>query len=225
MSGCESHADLIGGYVLGALDPAEQAAMRRHLEECEECRREYEALAGIPGLLDRIVPADVPPPEPSASLEEAVVDRVARERTRAGRTRLVWPRKLALAGAAAAVAVAILVVLLVRGADPESTYARGTLRGVPGASGSFTVQEVPAGTQVDLNVDGLSARGGAAYELWCVRTDGRWVSGGSFRPGPNGEADVELTAAVTPGDYHLVVLTRGAHGRRGTEVLRGKLVY
>jgi anti-sigma-K factor RskA len=225
VNGCHSHADLVGGYVLGALDPAEEVAMRQHLEECEDCRREYETLAGIPALLDRIVPADVPPPEPSPALEEAVLDRVATERSRRRRRpRLAWPPKLALAGAAAAVAVAVVVALLVRSPGADTAYAYGNLRGAPGADGSFTVQEVPAGTQVDLSVEGLRSRR-AAYELWCVRTDGRWVSGGSFHPSASGEADVRMTAAVAPGDYHVVVITRPADGDRGPEVLRGELRY
>lgn len=225
MTGCASYADLIGAYVLGALDPSEEDAMRRHLEQCEECRREYESLASIPALLDRIKPADVPPPAPAPSLEEAVLDRVARERGgRARRPRLVWPPKRVLAGAVAAVAVALVVALLVRDPGTDAAYASGKLSGSPGAGGSFTLHEVPAGTQVDLNVKGLEASG-AGYELWCVRTDGRWVSGGSFRPRANGQANVELTAAVTPGEYHLVVLTRRGKGEPGAEVLRGKLRY
>jgi anti-sigma factor RsiW len=224
VTGCETHADLVGGYVLGALDPAEEAAMRRHLEECEQCRREYESLAGIPALLDRIEPADVPPPEPAPSLEEAVLDRVARERgAGAARPRLAWPPKRVLAGAVAAVAVAVVVALVVRDPTPDP-YAFGRLSGVPGAGGSFTVHEVAAGTQVNLSVNGLKAAG-AGYELWCVRTDGRWVSGGTFRPRAGGKADVELTAAVKPGEYHKMVLTRRVAGERGAPVLRGKLMY
>ena len=225
MNGCDSHSDLVGGYVLGALDPAEEAAMRRHLEECEDCRREYEALAGIPALLDRIVPADVPPPEPSPALEERVLDRFASERSRAVRPRLVWPPKLAFAGAVAAVVIAVAVALIVREPAADTAYAWGKLIGVPGAGGSFTVQQVPAGTQVDMEVDGLRARRGSAYEVWCVRTDGRWVSGGSFRPRADGETNATLTAAVMPGDYHIVVVTRRADRGRGPEVLRGTLRY
>jgi anti-sigma-K factor RskA len=226
VTGCDSHADLIGGYVLGALDPAEEAAMRRHIEECDQCRREYESLAGIPALLDRIEPADVPPPAPAASLEDAVLNRVARERReRAARPRLSWPPRRALAGAVAAVAAAVVVALLVRAwSDDSSAYAWGKLSGVGGAGGRFTVQKVPAGTRVNLNVNGLKAAG-AGYQVWCVRKDGRWVSGGSFRPRSNGQANVELTAAVTPGEYHVVVLTRRGTGKRGAEVMRGKLRY
>jgi anti-sigma factor RsiW len=225
VSGCETHGELVGGYVLQALDPAEQAAMQRHIEECELCRREYEALSGIPALLDRIVPADVPPPTPSPELEEAVLDRVARERGHTKRVRFRWPPKLALAGAAAAVAVACVVALLVRGPEADPAYASGKLVGTEGGRGGFTVKEVPAGTEVNLWVTGLPARSRAAYELWCVRSDGRWVSGGSFRPRRSGETNVKLTAAVMPGDYHLVVVSRRGKEKRAGEVLRGTLRY
>jgi anti-sigma-K factor RskA len=227
VSGCSTHGDLVGGYVLGALDPAEQEAMRRHLEECDVCRREYEALAGLPALLDRIVPADVPPPTPSPALEEAVLDRVARERGRAKRPRFGfrWPPKPLLAGAAAAIAAAVVIAVLVRGSDSEPAYANGKLVGLHDARGGFSVKKVSGGTEVDLWVDGLPARSGNTYQLWCVRTDGRWVSGGSFRPRRDGEANVKLTAAVMPGEYHIVVVSRRGAGKRAGEVLRGTLRY
>jgi hypothetical protein len=225
VSGCETHGDLIGGYVLGALDPAEQDAMRRHLEECEECRREYAALSRLPDLLDRIVPEDVPPPVPSPALEEAVLDRVARERGRTKRVRFRWPPKPLLAGAAAAIAVALVVGLLVRAPDVDPAYATGKLVGPPGVDGGFSVKNVPAGTEVNLWAQGLPARSGIAYELWCVRTDGSWVNGGSFRPSRDGYASATLTAAVMPGDYHLVVVSRRGAGKRAGEVLRGTLRY
>jgi hypothetical protein len=225
--GCQTHGDLVGGYVLGALEPDEQVAMRRHLEECDLCRREYMALAGLPMLLDRIEPADVPPPEPSAALEEAVLDRVARERGRAspGRPRFRWPPRPLLAGAAAAIAATIAIALLVNDTGGDTAYAGGRLHGVPGAGGGFSVKRVPAGTEVTLWVDGLPTSKGTAYELWCVKADGRWVSGGTFRTRRHGEARVKLTAAVRPGDYRLVVVSRRGQDRRAGEVLRGQLRY
>jgi Anti-sigma-K factor rskA/Putative zinc-finger len=225
VSGCETYGELVGGYVLQALDPPEQEAMKRHLEECELCRREYAALSSIPDLLDRIVPADVPPPAPSPALEEAVLDRVARERGRKKRVRFRWPPKPLLAGAAAAVAVALVVALLVRGPTPDPAYATGKLVGPPGVSGGFSVKSVPAGAEVNLWAQGLPVRSGMTYELWCVRTDGRWVNGGSFQPRRDGYANATLTAAVMPGDYHLVVVSRGGAGKRAGEVLRGTLRY
>ena len=46
MSGCRTHADLIGPYVLEALEPDEMQAMRRHLEGCARCAAEVHSLAG-----------------------------------------------------------------------------------------------------------------------------------------------------------------------------------
>ena len=59
-----------------------------------------------------------------------------------------------------------------------------------------------------------------------MRTDGHWVNGGSFHARSDGTAAAELTAAVRPGDYHVVVITRRTSGGvRGPEVMRGKLKY
>jgi hypothetical protein len=85
---------------------------------------------------------------------------------------------------------------------------------------------VAAGTQVKLSAHDLPVAQGRAYELWCVRTDGRWVNGGTFRARSDGTAAAELTAPVRPGEYHVVVITRRSSGDvRGAEVMRGKLVY
>jgi hypothetical protein len=59
-----------------------------------------------------------------------------------------------------------------------------------------------------------------------VRTDGRWINGGSFHARADGSASAQLTAAVHPGEYHVVVVTRPSVGaKRGAEVMRGKLSY
>ena len=61
MSACPSQA-LLGGYVLGSLEPAEMDEMRAHVATCPHCGPESKALAALPPLLDQIEPADVPPP-------------------------------------------------------------------------------------------------------------------------------------------------------------------
>jgi hypothetical protein len=62
--------------------------------------------------------------------------------------------------------------------------------------------------------------------VWCIRADGRWVSGGTFRANRKGWAAAELTAAVEPGDYHRMVVTHGrVQGDRGPAVLRGQVRY
>jgi anti-sigma-K factor RskA len=223
VSDCRSQRELIGPYVLGALEPAEMEQVRRHLAQCEQCAAEERQLATLPGLLDH-AHADDTIAAPSPQVEDAVLDRFVRERAHARRPRRSWRRFAIPAAAAAAVAAALAVVLLPGGDD--RAYARAKLWNDAGAAlGTARVAEVDAGTHVDLRVHDLPRRG-AVYELWCVRTDGRWVSGGSFRARRDGSAAAELTAAVRPGEYHMVVVTRrSAGGERGAEVMRGKITY
>jgi anti-sigma-K factor RskA/putative zinc finger protein len=240
MSSCPTHGPLVGGYVLGALEPDEMEEMRAHVASCPHCGPEAGRLAALPGLLDRIVPADVPPPSLSPQVEEAVLDRFARERReaaegaarrrRAGRFgRLAGParRPLVAFGAAVlvALAIALAVLLPLGGDDGESAYASARLAGPADAAASASVAEVPAGTRIRLRTRGLPT--GAEYELWCVRADGRWVSGGTFWADADGSTEAELTAAVKPGDYHWMAVTRQDRdgGDRGPVVLRGELRY
>ena len=224
MSACRSHAELIGPYVLGALEPDELDEVRRHLADCPRCAAEARSLAGLPALLD-LVQVDEPVAVPSPELEDAVLDRFVRERAAVARPRRPRRRLVALAGAAAA-AVVVLALVLALPSGSEEAYARAELWTMPagdGAAGTAEVAEVEAGTAVELRARQLP-RG--QYELWCVREDGRWISGGTFESRSDGTASAELTAAVRPGDYHVMVITRrSAEGVRGAEVMRGKLVY
>jgi anti-sigma-K factor RskA len=232
VSGCSTHGGLLGGYVLGSLEPAEMDEMRRHVADCPDCGPEARELASLPSLLDRIEPSDVPPPTLSPGVEEAVLDRFARERRRAPkprRRRLTVPRLAAL-GAAVAAAV-VLAVVLIGGEEATSpAYATASLEPVApssSAEGKAYVSEVPAGTRVRLRAGGL--RDGRMYELWCVREDGRWVSGGTFRVDRRGRARVSLTSAARPGDYEVMLVTRRSErkreGERGEHVLRGRVEY
>jgi hypothetical protein len=221
MSGCRAHGDSVGPYVLGALEPAEMDAMRRHLDECAVCAAEERALAGLPALLDS-THADEEIATVSPQLEDAVLDRFVRERSAARRP----SRRVALPALAAAAAAVVLALVLFLPSESDPAYAHADLWSMPaggGAAGSADVSEVPAGTHMELRAEHLE-RG--VYEVWCVRTDGRWISGGSFQARSDGSAAAELTAAVRPGDYHVLVVTRrSVAGKRGHEVMRGKLAY
>ncbi|HEX2416018.1 MAG TPA: anti-sigma factor [Thermoleophilaceae bacterium] len=230
MKGCESHGELLGGYVLAALEPGEMAEMQLHIESCPRCAREERELSGLPALLDRVEPDDVPPPELSPELEEAVLDRYVRERRAASVDADRGParrRILAAAATLAALALVAVVVVLVAGGDEESAYARAYLDGSGPGKGTARVTATTAGTAVELEASRLKSDG--VYELWCIAVDGRWVSGGTFKAGRDGNASASLTAAVRPGDYHRIVITRRAAdapgSERGVRVLAGKLVY
>jgi Anti-sigma-K factor rskA/Putative zinc-finger len=233
VSGCPTHGELLGGYLLGALEPAEMEAMRVHIESCPECARERKDLYAMPALLDRIEPGDVPPPELPPEVEDAVLDRYVRERGPVRRRRLAGPR-LRVAAAAAGVALAAIVALvaLLAGDGGQRAYAYAKLDGrgaEAAAEAGASVQAVPAGTRVSLWARRLQGGREAVYELWCVRPDGRWLSGGTFRARSDGSAAAELTAAVRPGDYHRIVVTRrpatAGERARGPTVMRGQLRY
>lgn len=248
MSGCATHGPLVGGYVLGALEPHEMEEMRSHVAVCPHCGPESDRLATLPGMLDRIVPADVPPPSLSPQVEEAVLDRFARERgeeaakhlapsrprlaprhtrrSSAGSGRHGALRRGPLAAAAAGlVALLVALTLLLPGGDRGGAYASLPLDSMGGgsASGTAQIREVPGGTQIWLQARGL--RVGSEYEVRCRRGDGSWVSGGTFWPDPDGTTNTYLTAAVRRGNYDRLVVTRipVGGGERGRAVMGAAL--
>jgi predicted anti-sigma-YlaC factor YlaD len=91
----------LGAYVVGALDPADRAAVEHHLETCPACRDELSELAGLPGLLGRVDVGDVVGSEPTAPPEllDRLLHAAASERRTAHRWRMM----------AAAAAVAVVV--------------------------------------------------------------------------------------------------------------------
>jgi hypothetical protein len=80
--GCEECRALLGGYVLAALEPDETEAVRMHLEACVDCTRDHASLAPLPALLDVAGSTEPVAEKPPAALEDAVLDRFARERPR-----------------------------------------------------------------------------------------------------------------------------------------------
>jgi hypothetical protein len=76
---CSDIRSLLGGYVLHALEPHEAETVRRHIGSCPDCAREHAELAPVPGLLDIALDPEATPAEPPAGLEDAVLDRFARE--------------------------------------------------------------------------------------------------------------------------------------------------
>jgi anti-sigma-K factor RskA len=224
--------------------------MRRHVAVCPQCGPEVHRLEGLPWLLDRIAPADVPPPTPSPQVEEAVLDRFERERREegaggaSGRQAGRQARRPALLGrrpgslgrplavaAACLIALVVALALVLPGGEDDGTaaYATVSLDSRAGGAGAATawLDEVPAGTRIRLETRGLPAS--SEYAVWCIATDGRWVSGGTFRADRDGRVEAELTAAVKPGDYHRMVVTRRPEGdgeaERGEAVLDGELRY
>ena len=65
MNAHDERLHALAPYLLDALEPAERAEVTEHLQDCATCQAELASLAGLPGILARIDPADI-----DAHLEE-----------------------------------------------------------------------------------------------------------------------------------------------------------
>jgi anti-sigma-K factor RskA len=230
VSDCAHFRELLGGYVLGALEPDEAEALERHLEACPRCRREHAELASVPPLLGMLDTPETATATPPPELEEAVLDRFARERRRPepARRRLRWrgwaPR-VGVAGAVAAVVAALVLAGVFSPDGDDKAFGHVALRGGGGAKAYADLHALRAGTGVNLRVRGLSGGRGRVYELWCVEDDGSWISGGTFRVDERGKAHVSLTSAARPGEYERMLVTRRAGEKHGQKILTGTVDY
>lgn len=100
---CEDARDLAAGFVLGALDASEAAAVREHLATCSEPHPEYGELGGVvPYLAESLEPV-----EPPLGVRARILDAVAAdERSATPRTEGQAAAGSEPATVAAAVAVA-----------------------------------------------------------------------------------------------------------------------
>ena len=200
--------ELLGPYVLGALEPGEEREVERHLEACAGCRKEerglretHERLAGAaiagaaapPHLKDRVLAA-LPPQEGQA------LPAGESERTR--RFRFVVP-------VAAALLVAVALAAYFGGIfGPEETAALEPTGLAPGAGGEVEIERAPAATEAELEVWGLPRTGpNEYYQLWFGREEGR-VSAGTFTVDDEGRGRLSTTCPkVAAGDYRRVGVT------------------
>jgi anti-sigma-K factor RskA len=243
---CTECRTLLGGYVLHALEPVEAEDVRRHLAICPACAAEHELLVGIPTVLDSAGAEETPVEEPPPALEDAVLDRFAREHREHRdnqreprsasllqrlRKRLSRPLPAALAGAVAAAAITAALLVLPGGSDHDGERYKASLAGsaaAPGATASADLTVLASGTNVRLSVRGLRGSPDTVYELWCLRDDGEKVSAGTFRTDASGRADVSLTTAAVPGEYHRLGVERrrlAPSAQPGVSVMAGEIQY
>jgi hypothetical protein len=230
---CEHFSTAVGAYALGALDPDEAAAVRRHLESCPECAAVHDELAPLPGLLSLAGGAEKAVTEPlSPAFEERLLDAYARDHASSPRRRLKWrmPRRRWLAVGAvglAAVAAAIVGVQMAGNGDPGTSYDL-TFRNVGAPQGTVAkaaVESTDEGTRVKLSIRGLPADENAVYEVLCDAE--MWTAtAGTFRTDAKGHAYVIVTTAMRRDEYDQIRIVRRVHtddGYKKRNVLTAKL--
>ena len=200
--------NLLGPYVMGALDPQEERAVEEHLDGCEACREETRELRLAHERLADLADATRTPPH---ELKGRVVADMP------GRTPGVPTpgRRIPPWAAVAAVlcAIAVLGVLFSSGlSDLFAPEVATTLRPTPlapGAGGELRIERSSANTRAELEVWDLPPlEEGEYYELWFGKGEGR-VSAGTFTVGEEGRVTCQMTVpAETVGDYERVGITR-----------------
>jgi anti-sigma-K factor RskA len=197
---CRDIRQLLGVYVVGAIDPAERTTVDDHLAGCQACRDELASLAGLPALLSRVPPEDVEriimapdelpaPAEPSAELLGSLI-----RRTSARRRNRMW-RVAASVAAAAVVAVGgTAAVMQLTSRHPAIEVARGSKGPVSvvvdysatswgGTTMRVKESGIPAGTTCEFWVTGSGKPQAAG--MWTVAgydTHSTWYSASAQIP-------------------------------------------
>lgn len=219
----------LGVYVLGAIDPAERAAVDAHLATCRECRDELAGLASLPALLARVGPEELSRIEAGVAApdnEEAppglvgtVLDLAA-----ARRKRTRWRYLTAAAAVVAVLGGALGGVAATRSSAPApqgsvagmlSWWGNGSwdhyssVSHISGASANVYLDQLKWGTGVGVSVSGIPV--GTTCDLFALMKDGqrKWVAGWttSYDEGTVGytgslsvsESDIASVAIVASG--------------------------
>jgi hypothetical protein len=178
----------LGVYVLGAIAPADRAAVSRHLASWTRCREEAAGLAGLPALLRKVPVADVMQllGESSHEDHELPDPLVAGLIGRVGAVRRRRRRSLAAAAAVlAAVAAAGWALQVLQPAAPPHRAAvswwAGSAAGHDAATGvSAAVRYTPQpwGTELEARVGGI--RPGTRCQIWAVTASGQQATAGGW---------------------------------------------
>lgn len=197
MSDHRDARNLLGPYVMGALEPREEREVEEHLEGCASCREEARDLRlAHERLADLAYTIETTPPD----LKGRVVAGIPRRRVPS------WVAAVAAAFCVLAVLAAIFTPDPFGGGALASATLSPTDR-APDAGGEVSIQGTGENMEVRLEAWGLPAcKREQYYELWLVEGKDR-VSAGSFTVGSSGQVDVSMNAPSFAGSYPKVGIT------------------
>lgn len=212
----EAH-ELIAGYALDALEPADRARAKELLERSEEAREELRTLTETTAAMATAVSGPAPPP----GLRDRILDAARDDRQTvvplASRRR---PRLAPVLGAVAAVAAVVAVALGIWGLSvssdlDDSRAALAQARAAAAVLASPDARQVALqqgdGTLVVSGTDAVlvlssmeAAPPGKTYEVWVL--DGETPVRAGVFPGGGSRDVVPVEGAVGPGAKVLVTL-------------------
>ena len=193
MTDCQHVRQLLGVYVVGAIDPAERSVVDNHLAACPDCREELAGLAALPALLGRVPFAEAeqitrfdseragagehPDAEPAqADVLTPLLAKVAHRR-RVSR----WRSLVSVAAVAVIAAGAALGAI--RLANPPAASSSALHWENVQTQGAVNHMDVKYaaqswGIRLDVRVSGI--RRGTTCQFWVVRKDGQRSAAGSW---------------------------------------------
>ena len=208
---------MVAPWVLGALDDAEAARVRVHVEGCAECREIAARLRRVAGVLPLTVDEVAPPPrlrERVLAAAKASSREIAPRATPVRRPpprRIATPRMPALALAAVALVALLIGVLIgdvtLHSQQPGQEVARFTLTGHGDmTAASASVVDLKADGVALVNFRGLPAAGAnRLYEVWLVPAKGDPVPVAVFVPDSRGAGVVVVDRSLS--GYSVMAVT------------------
>jgi anti-sigma-K factor RskA len=202
--------ELLGPYVLGALDSEEELVVERHLEGCAACRDEERGLRETHERLSEASIASVSmPPDLKARVEYALHRS---DRGRATRAALLGATRVgrAVLAAAAVLFLFALVTVAYSAGLFDRTAQTATLQPTelaPGAGGELEVRGSGQNAVASIEVWGLpETQSDEYYELWFGREGGR-VSAGTFTVDDRGRGRLSASAPEWADGYQRAGIT------------------
>jgi anti-sigma-K factor RskA len=205
---CREIRQLLGVYVVGAIDPAERALVDEHLGECAQCRDELAGLAGLPAMLSRVPAADVERlsfepsglpemTEPSAELLNSLLRKVTAKR----RTRL-WRGAVAVAASAAIAAGAATAATELARSSPVTHEVATGFNAQTHVAAVVDYASTPwASTEMRVQVSGV--RPGTFCQFYVVGKNGPVLAGTWTAQVPYGQkAWYSATSRVAASTVH-----------------------
>lgn len=212
---CRNFRELLGVYVVGAIEPSERSMLDAHLSQCYGCREELAGIAVLPAMLHRIPvaeaeqiaqagPSGIDKEDPGPPVLAGLLTEVgARRRSRRLRTVLAAAAAVivAVSGSAAATRALSQQPNPLAGFEMVTSHHDGLTGAVKyGASTQW-------GTEILTRVRGIHQ--GTQCEFWITTANGTELVGGWLVGTAGGDLWYPTTADVPPSSITSFTLTSG----------------